>query len=84
MYKPLYLASILSSSISRTDLLFSACAVAVFFFSFVSRHPKLSISNGIQILDLLARQYLNDVCNATAISVPFIMISSKFNTEVQC
>lgn len=36
------------------------------------------------MLDLLARQYLNDVCNASAVSVPFIMICSRFLSALQC
>jgi hypothetical protein len=54
------------------------------FFTFVSKHPKLSIKNAIQVLDLLARIYLNDVCNASAACVPFIMICSRFIDDTQC
>jgi hypothetical protein len=50
----------------------------------VARHPKLTLQNSIQILDLLARLYLNDVCNASAASVPFIMICSRFLDTMQC
>lgn len=44
----------------------------------------MNLTNSIQILDLLARLYLNDVCNAGAASVPFIMICSRFLDEVAC
>lgn len=48
------------------------------FFAFMAQHPKLTVAHAIQMLDLLARQYLNDVCNASAVSVPFIMVCSRF------
>ena len=54
------------------------------FFTFVARHHKLVLQNAIQILDLLARHYLNDVCNASAASVPFIMICSRFLDQIPC
>lgn len=54
------------------------------FFAFMAQHPKLTEAHAIQMLDLLARQYLNDVCNASAVSVPFIMICSRFLSALQC
>lgn len=36
------------------------------------------------MLDLLARQYLNDVCNASAAAVPFMLLSSRFMGTLQC
>ena len=54
------------------------------FLSFLARHPKLNVQNSIQMLDLLARQYLSDVTNASAASVPFIMICSRYMDTIQC
>lgn len=54
------------------------------FFSFIVQHQKLNIQNAIQMLDMFARQYLNDMCYASAVSVPFILICSKFINMVQC
>lgn len=54
------------------------------FFAFTAQHPKLTAAHAVQMLDLLARQYLNDVCNASAVSVPFIMICSRFLSTLQC
>lgn len=54
------------------------------FFAFMAQHPKLSVTHAIQMLDLLARQYLSDVCNASAVSVPFIMVCSRFLHTLQC
>ena len=36
------------------------------------------------MLDLLARQYLNDLCNASAVAVPFMMLCSRFIGTLQC
>jgi len=54
------------------------------FFAFVSKHPKLNINNSIKILDLMARIYLNDVCNASAACIPFIIICSRFIDDIIC
>lgn len=54
------------------------------FFAYLAKHPKLNITNAIQILDLLARIYLNDVCNASAASVAFVIICSRFIDTIQC
>jgi hypothetical protein len=35
------------------------------------------------MLDLLARQYLNDVCSASAAAVPFMLLSSRFMGTLQ-
>jgi hypothetical protein len=54
------------------------------FFTFLAGHPKLAVENAIQMLDLLARQYLNDVCSASAAAVPFMLLSSRFMGTLQC
>jgi hypothetical protein len=54
------------------------------FFAFLAGHPKLTVSNAIQMLDLLARQYLNDVCSASAAAVPFMLLCSRFMGTLQC
>ena len=52
------------------------------FFAFIAQHPKLNATHAIQMLDLLARQYLNDICNASAVSVPFMMICSRYLNSI--
>ena len=36
------------------------------------------------MLDLLARQYLNDINNAENASVPFMMICNRFMGTLEC
>lgn len=36
------------------------------------------------MLDLLARQYLNDMCAASVVAVPFMMLCSRFIGTLQC
>lgn len=54
------------------------------FFTFLSRHPKLTLRHSLALLDVLARQYMSDICNASIISVPFLMIQSRFMTLPEC
>ena len=54
------------------------------FLSFCAQHPKLSVPIAISMLDLFARQYLNDMCNASAVAVPFMMLCSRFIGTLQC
>lgn len=48
------------------------------FFTFLAKHPKLSIQHAIPLVDLLAKVYLNEVTYASAARVPFVMICSRF------
>lgn len=50
----------------------------------MAQHPKLNVQNAIQMLDLLARQYLNDMCAASVVAVPFMMLCSRFIGTLQC
>jgi hypothetical protein len=48
------------------------------FFTFLAKHPKLSIQHAIPLVDLLAKVYLNEVVYASAARVPFVMICARF------
>jgi len=50
----------------------------------VARHPRLKVDNAIQILDMLARQYHNDICSSSAIAVPFMIICQRFLGDPSC
>jgi len=63
---------------------FFFCTFDYDFLTFVAKHPRLKVENSIQMLDLLARHYLNDVCNASAAAVPFMIICSRFCNEFTC
>eukprot|EP00357_Protocruzia_adherens_P031664 CAMPEP_0115033794 /NCGR_PEP_ID=MMETSP0216-20121206/40176_1 /TAXON_ID=223996 /ORGANISM="Protocruzia adherens, Strain Boccale" /LENGTH=1250 /DNA_ID=CAMNT_0002412373 /DNA_START=59 /DNA_END=3809 /DNA_ORIENTATION=- len=47
------------------------------FFVTLARHPRLTIKNAIQLLDLLAKIYLNDVVYARPASIPFVLIVQR-------
>ena len=51
------------------------------FFTFLAKHPKLTLLNAIPMADLLAKIYLNDVVYSSAASVPFILVCSRFMQE---
>jgi len=53
------------------------------FFIFVAKHPKLQQSHAIQLLDLLAKVYLNNNTYASAASVPFMLLASRFASNEQ-
>ena len=48
------------------------------FFVALARHGKLQLKDGILIMDLWAKIYLNDIDWASACQVPFLMITSRF------
>ena len=50
----------------------------------MAKHPKLKLESAIPLIDLLAKAYLNDVTYASAASVPFMLICSKFIHEEAC
>jgi flagellar biosynthesis/type III secretory pathway protein FliH len=48
------------------------------FFQVLIKHPKLRLSDGISLMDALAKVYLNNPVFSFAAAPPFIMIISKF------
>jgi hypothetical protein len=51
------------------------------FFTVIANHPKLLPANAVQLADLLAKIYLNDVAHAQAARVPLILLCSRFNLD---
>jgi len=48
------------------------------FFALLAKHPKLNLNAAIQLADLLAKIYLNNVTYSSAASVPFTLVCSRF------
>jgi hypothetical protein len=48
------------------------------FFVALARHGKLMIRQAVMLLDLCAKIYINDLDWASACSVPFMIIVSRF------
>lgn len=48
------------------------------FFSFAAKHPKLTLSHGVTLMDMLAKVYLQDFNMASAAAVPFMLLASRF------
>lgn len=70
--------------LNQVNEVFSFVSFDYDFFAYVAQHPKLTSVVAIQMLDLLARQYLNDLCNSSAVAVPFMMLCSRFIGTVHC
>ena len=51
------------------------------FFAAVAKHPKLHPRNALQIIDILAKIYLNDLSYATWSGNAFMEISNKFHED---
>ena len=51
------------------------------FLGIVARHPKLSIKNGIQTLDLLAKPYIYDQVLSGCALQPFMIIANRFKLD---
>lgn len=49
------------------------------FFIAAARHPRFSIKNAVQSLDILGKVYLQDPIFSKTAVIPFMMIVSKFN-----
>ena len=53
----------------------------VFDFDFlaqIAKHPKLPLKNAVEILDMLAKVYINENTYSNAAAVPFMLVSSRF------
>lgn len=48
------------------------------FFIAAAKHPRFSLKNAVQSLDILGKVYLHDPIFSKTASIPFMMISSKF------
>ena len=48
------------------------------FFMCVARHPRLSVRNAVQTLDILGKIYINELEFSNSTSVPLLMIASRF------
>lgn len=51
------------------------------FFLALSKHPKLHPKNALQMIDYLAKIYLNDLSYATCSGVVFMAIAERFHDE---
>lgn len=51
------------------------------FFVAVAKHPKLHPRNALQLVDILAKIYLNDLSYATCGGNAFMEISSRFHED---
>ena len=51
------------------------------FFSQVAKHPRLTPSNAVALCDLIGNIYLGDLVNASAASVPLMLLCSRFNLD---
>jgi hypothetical protein len=51
------------------------------FFCALAKHPKLHARNALQLIDFLAKIYLNDLSYATCSSVAFMAIASRYAGE---
>ena len=49
------------------------------FFQHIAKHPKLTLQNGLQLIDQMAKIYLNDLIFASAASNPLMLVASKFH-----
>ena len=59
-------------------------ALEVFDFEFliiVSQYPTLTLKQGIQIIDLLGKSYLNDLVYSKLSGVPFTYLASRFISQ---
>jgi hypothetical protein len=51
------------------------------FFTILAKHSKLTPSNAVALADLLAKVYLNEPTIASAVSVPLMLLCSRFNLD---
>ena len=49
----------------------------------MANHPKMQNKHAIQLIDILAKIYLNDPNFSSAASSPFMLIASKFGEQEQ-
>ena len=53
------------------------------FFVTMANHPKMQLKHAIQLIDILAKIYLNDPNFSSAASSPFMLLASKFSEQEQ-
>lgn len=52
------------------------------FFVLIAKHPKLTVKNGVQTLDLLAKCYIYDDIYSGVAFVPFMLIAYRYKNDI--